>query len=92
MERLKPTRGIALRVWWAFIWRSLLGALGTGFVVGLALGVLSQLAGLGQGIVESLAAALGLMIGLAVSVEVMYRVLQKSFKHFEIALIAREGA
>ncbi|MBI4423246.1 MAG: hypothetical protein HY554_05945 [Elusimicrobia bacterium] len=92
MARIEPTRALALTVWWAFIWRAVLGAVGAGFAIGLALGLLAQLGVLGQRALENLSAFFGLAVGLLVSVEVMYRVLRKRFKDFEIALVSREEA
>ena len=89
MNRIEPTRKLALKVWWAFLWRAAAGAVAGGFVIGVLLGFAARFTGMGPRAVENIAGFLGLAIGLGVSVEMMYRVLRKRFKDFEIALVAR---
>lgn len=90
MERLEPTRSLALKVWWAFIWRCALGAIVLGFLIGLALGLLAETAGFGRKALGAFNALASLLVGAAVSVEMMYRVLNKKFRDFEIALVQRQ--
>ena len=42
------TWGIALKVWWAWFWKSMLISIGLGFVVGFVFGFLGAMAGLPQ--------------------------------------------
>jgi len=90
MERIEPTRGIALKVWWAFIWRAVLFALLAGFVVGLAVGLVAAVLRLTTEQISPIAGFFGIVIGAAVSIEVMYRLLRKKFSGFEIAIVKRE--
>ena len=89
MNRIEPTRLLALKVWWAFLWRAAAGAVAGGFVIGVLLGFAARFTGMGPRAVKNLSAFLGLAIGLGVSIEVMYRVLRKRFTDFEIALLPR---
>lgn len=90
MERIEPTRSLALKVWWAFMWRAVVFALLSGFAVGIVVGLLSVLLRLAPESVSTLSGLLGLVLGAVVSIEVMYRLLGKKFDGFEIALIRTE--
>lgn len=87
MERLEPTRALALKVWWAFIWRAVLLTMAGGFLLGVVFGLLGALLGLGVDALSGLAGFLGLVLGAVVSVEVMFRILKKKFAGFELALL-----
>jgi len=87
MERMEPTRGIALQVWWAFIWRAIVFALVSGFAVGLGVGLLAAAMRLTPEQVSPISGVCGLVIGAAVSIEVMFRLLRKKFSGFEIAIV-----
>ncbi len=89
MDRIEPTRKIALRLWWAFVWRSVLFAVGAGFSVGLVLGLLGALLKLTPDRMASVSGFLGVILGAGLSVEAMYRVLRKKYPDFEIALLPR---
>ncbi|MBI2362509.1 MAG: hypothetical protein HYV15_03900 [Elusimicrobia bacterium] len=91
MERLEPTRTLALKVWWAFIWRAVLGALAAGVLAGMVIGVLTTATGMtDNSALSGLVSLVGMVLGVGVSAEVMYRVLKKKFKGFEIALVRTE--
>jgi xanthosine utilization system XapX-like protein len=87
MERLEPTRKLALKVWWSFIWRAVLLAIAAGFAVGVVFGALSLMLRVDPQALNGVSGLLGLGIGAVVSIEVMYRILRKKFNGFEIALI-----
>ena len=89
MARLEPTRALAMKVWWAFIWRTFLGVFVVAFVIGVAIGMLGAI-GLGRGVIEVLLRLLAVAIGVGVSIEAMYRILRKRFVGFELALISTE--
>lgn len=91
MERLEPTRVLALKVWWAFIWRAVLGALAAGVLAGMVIGVLTAALGVtDNSALSGLVSLVGMALGVGVSAEVMYRILKKKFKGFEIALLRTE--
>ena len=88
MERLEPTRALALKVWWAFIWRAVVGALAVGILAGMALGLVTSALGIRDvSALQGLVSIIGMATGVGISAEVMYRVLKKKFKGFSIALI-----
>jgi len=88
--RLEPTRQLAVKVWWAFMWRSALGTLAAGFVVGMGLGLAAQALSLPAAALDALSAVAGLALGVGISIEVMFRVLRQKFTGFEIALVERQ--
>lgn len=91
MERLEPTRVLALKVWWAFIWRAVLGALAAGVLAGMVIGVVTAALGVtDNSALSGLVSLVGMLLGVGVSAEVMYRILKKKFKGFEIALLRTE--
>ena len=88
MERLEPTRALALKVWWAFMWRAVLGALAAGLLAGMGLGVVTAALGLRDvSALSGVVSLLGMAVGVGISAEVMYRLLKKQFKGFEIVLV-----
>ncbi|MFH1725094.1 MAG: hypothetical protein ABII00_10810 [Elusimicrobiota bacterium] len=91
IERIEPTRLLALKVWWAFIWRAVAFAALVGFLVGVVFGVLSMIVRVDPVALSGVSGLLGITLGIGVSIEVMYRVLRKKFAGFEIALIRSDG-
>ena len=91
VEVLEPTRALALKIWWSFVWRAVLGALAVGVLAGMVIGVVTTAMGVtDNSALSGLVSLVGMFLGVAVSAEVMYRVLKKKFAGFRIALI-REG-
>lgn len=87
MNEIDSTFLIALRVWWAWCWRTMLLALGAAFLFGFIVGVVGTVAGLDKNSVTYLGGAGGFVLGLYFSVHVMKRILNKSFGGFRVALI-----
>lgn len=88
VELIEPTRGLALKVWWAFLWRAVVGALAAGMLAGVVIGLLTSALGMQDpSAMSGVVSLLGMAIGVGVSAEVMYRVLKKKFKGFAVALI-----
>lgn len=90
MERIEPTRKIALQIFWATFWRTLVLGAVTAFVVGCAFALLSMATGISSLLLDKLIPFISFIIVICVSTEVMYRVLRKKFKDFEIAIIPRQ--
>ncbi|PJB23140.1 MAG: hypothetical protein CO113_18860 [Elusimicrobia bacterium CG_4_9_14_3_um_filter_62_55] len=90
MERLEPTRQLALKIWWAFIWRAVIIAVLGGFAVGVVFGALSVAIRVDPQALNGVSGLLGLGIGAVVSIEVMFRILKKKFNGFEIALLTTD--
>lgn len=80
-----------MKIWWAFVWRTFVFALLAGTVIGLLFGLVSPVIRLTADQIAPLAGVFALAIGVLISVEVMYRLLGKKFKNFEIAVLTETG-
>ncbi len=85
---VQPTLGHALRVWWAFYWRSTLFGLLIVFVVSLLLGIAGHAAGLPAPLILLAARVESLVVAFVVTLFAMQRVLRKNFQQFRIGLAA----
>jgi len=90
---LEVTWGRAIRVWWAYLWRSLLvGILGmiaggiVGGIVGLILGVI----GVPINVIKIVCGTVGVLIGLPISIIPMKMVLGKDFGEFKLVLLQKQ--
>ena len=94
MDRIEPTRRIALTVWWALVWRYLIGLFLVGLVQSLALVLLATALQLTPQGADTLARALFVLLALPllflVSWELVYRILRKRFSGFRILLVKPE--
>jgi hypothetical protein len=88
VERIEPTRQLAAKIWWAFAWRALLLVVGAGFLLGLALGLIGFALKTSQESMANVSGFLGLLIGVGASIEVMYRLLNKRFKTFQLVVVS----
>ena len=86
MARLEPTRQLALKVWWAFVWRAFLLVLLLRVAIVISFSFIGTLLHIPPESMETTANILGLGLGVAISVEVMFRLLRKKFKTFQIIL------
>lgn len=95
MERIEPTRKIALKIWWAVIWRYMLSLMIIGLLQSLLLAVIVASFELNPLEAERTSGVLFLLFGLPmiflVSWELVYRVLRKKFSNFELAVIRPES-
>ncbi|MBI3548589.1 MAG: hypothetical protein HY078_06000 [Elusimicrobia bacterium] len=91
MDRIEPTRALALKVGWAFFWRAGVSWLLLTFLTGVLFGVLRRLVDVGEMFYMALSMILTLSIAFAVTIEVMFRILQKRFDEFDIALLPPGG-
>jgi uncharacterized membrane protein len=89
MQELEPTWGRALRVWWLIVWRSMLGAIVFGAIVGGIFGFVVGILQLPAQIITTFAPLLGGSIGLVWAVMVTRMALRKRYSDFRIALVPR---
>ena len=87
MEELEPTWGRAFRVWWLIVWRSLLGAVVFGAIVGGIFGFVIGILKLPVEIITVVSPILGAVIGLVWAVMVTRMALRKKYSDFRIALV-----
>jgi hypothetical protein len=86
---LQPTFKRAARIWWAWIWRSLVfgGAAGLfgSFVLNLS-GILNRIS---EKAGQYLGAALGIALAVPVAIWIFQMVLEKDFREFRIRLVPK---
>jgi len=84
-----------LRIWWAYLWRSLITILGAGvisFFIGLFTGLVLQYFGVNVNEARLPLQIMGGAIGLFMSVIPLQLVLEKDFGEFRIALLSNNDA
>ncbi|MFA5139681.1 MAG: hypothetical protein WC728_10655 [Elusimicrobiota bacterium] len=94
MDRIEPTRRIALTVWWALVWRYFIGLLLVGLLQSLVLVLLASMLQLTPAGADNVSRALFFLLALPllflVSWELVYRILRKRFAGFRIVLVKPE--
>ncbi len=94
MERIEPTRRIALRVWWAVVWRFVLCIVVIALMQSLLVGALIAMFEMSQEAAEMLTRAASLLFGfpltLLASWEALYRIFDKRLGEFEVILLRHD--
>jgi hypothetical protein len=88
---LEVTWGRAARVWWAYLWRSLIAVLvGSllGALAGVALGFVLGALGVAPEVIRRLSFVIGLVLGIGVSIVPIRMILGKDFGEFRLVLLA----
>jgi len=81
-----------LRIWWAWLWRSLLATAAAwvmSFFGGLWLGALTRWLALPVELATTLALALGFLLGLVMTVFPLWQIVGRNFGDFRLVLLAR---
>jgi ABC-type glycerol-3-phosphate transport system permease component len=84
----------ATRVWWSYLWRSLLMAVGGfigGAVVGGIIGFAMALAGASVTTIQFVTAPIGLLLGLGLSIIPVKLILGKNFGEFRLVLVSTQA-
>jgi hypothetical protein len=88
MQEVELTAQRLLSVWWLILWRSSVGGMMIGFVIGGIAGFAVAIAGY-----ANLASAAGSYAGLTImpfwGLLIVHMTLRKNYKSFRIALVAR---
>ena len=84
---LEATWDRVVRVWWSLMWRCTLFTVIAAFVVGFVAGVVMGFVGRGHS-AGTVGAVIGFLISFPVSLWVLRTILQKSFGHFSVRLVA----
>jgi len=88
-HEIKATWGIAFKVWWSMLWRTLIFVFGASFIASFILGFILRLT-VGD-IPQQYGAIIGGVTGFAVSFPIMlwiYKtILNKSYKNFRITIV-----
>jgi hypothetical protein len=88
MERVEVTYDKALRVWWSYLWRSILYAVLGAIVLGFGVALLISESESG----EAVSSILGALWGALASIWVLKNnILSKKYKTFSVALIKEES-
>lgn len=82
------TWGQATKVWWSFIWRSLLYSFIAGAVLGFIIGAVGGLLGAAERTISILGTAVGALVSIPISIWVVRTILRKSWTGFRVAVIA----
>ena len=88
---LEATWNRAIRVWWSLAWRSIIAAIVAmvfGGVVGFIVGVVGAILQLPIQAIQSVAAVLGIVIGLPISVVPIKLILGKDYGEFRLVLLS----
>jgi hypothetical protein len=89
MQELDATWGRVLRIWWLFLWRSLIGAVLLGAIIGAVFGFIIGVLGLSHQIIAVGSPIIGAIVGSIWAVLVMRMALRKHYSDFRIVLVPR---
>jgi hypothetical protein len=90
MQELEVNFGRLLRIYWLFIWRSVLGALLIGFTLGFIVGVVFSLLGLPLTLAKTAGGVLGVVGGAVWGLFCLKMAIEKKYRDFRIMLVPRE--
>ncbi len=83
---IEVTWNKTIRIWWAWVWRSILLSVAGGLIIGVLLGIISAVIGVKMPLTSVI---LGFFVGLYAAFYMLKRVLNKDFGDFKIALISK---
>lgn len=89
LREIELTLSMILRVWWLYAWRTFVGAVVVGMVLGFVWGFAISIFGGPTKIIESGGAVIGGIAGLVWSIIGVYMALTKRYREFRIVLVAR---
>lgn len=88
---IEPTWGIALRLWWAWLWRTVALAFIIGLAVGIPIGIVGSVLSLPIGLVEAAGKLAGLPAGLVAGIWMFKKhVLGYRGRRFRVAVLENE--
>tara|TARA_B100001989_G_scaffold252821_1_gene236406 strand:- start:702 stop:971 length:270 start_codon:yes stop_codon:yes gene_type:complete len=85
----EPTDLLALKVWWATVWRALPISFVAGAVVGAIIGIIVAIMGSSPEAVQAPAGLAGFLIGIFVMVKVIKRLMTNGFGEYRLAVIKK---
>jgi hypothetical protein len=91
---LAPTFKRAARIWWAWIWRSVLLGLGGSIFISLVVGISGILNRTSDEVARAIAMVLAVLVSVPLGIWAFQMVLEKDFREFTIRLVprAQEGS
>ncbi|MBX2821191.1 MAG: hypothetical protein KTR29_15960 [Rhodothermaceae bacterium] len=98
LQEVEVTNARVLRVWWEYLWRTILVTIGSmvvaglvGGIIGFGLGIFMTMGGYQQDEIQAVARPVGMVlggvIGLVFSIIPMKLILGKSFGDFRLVLV-----
>lgn len=90
IPELEISLGRLLKFYWLFLWRSFLGAVLIGAVLGFAIGFVLGAFGAPPALIKTICSAAGAVGGLIWSIVCLRMALEKRYSDFRIALLPRE--
>jgi xanthine/uracil permease len=88
-QEVEITIGKLLRIYWLLLWRAAVGAAIIGGMFGFVIGLVMGLARFPREQIALVTGPVGLVVGVIWSVFVLRMMLEKQYKDFRIAVIAR---
>jgi hypothetical protein len=88
---LEITGTRVVRIWWAYLWRSLIAIVASmliGGVVGFVVGAILGAMGVSARTIQIVCAPIGFIIGMAISIVPLRMILGKDFGEFRVVLLA----
>ena len=89
MQEMEITIGRLLRIFWLFMWRATVGGAIAGAIAGFVIGFAMGVAGSTREHIALVTSLAGLVAGAIWSIVVLKMALEKQYRDFRIALIAR---
>jgi len=92
---LEVTWGRAIRIWWSYLWRSIIAMIVAavfGGIAGAIVGVIGAILKLPLQGIQILSGILGIVIGLAVSIVPIKLILGKDYGEFRLVLLSKTAA
>lgn len=90
MQELQVNLGRLLRIYWLFMWRSVLGSLVIGFTLGFIIGLVLRVLGVPLTQTTTITSLVGLVGGVVWSLFCLKMALEKKYRDFRIVLVPRE--
>lgn len=94
MIELEPTWGRAVKVWWAYLWRSLVAIIPAAVisvVVGFVLGIVLAIFGVPRETMKLITKIIGFIIGSLITIVPIKLILEKDFGEFRLVLLGTES-
>jgi hypothetical protein len=90
VQELEASLGRLLRIYWLFMWRSILGAVVIGFALGFILGLVLGALGVPLTQIRTISGVVGLVGGVFWALFCLKMALKKKYRDFRIMLVPRE--
>ena len=89
---LEPTFGRAARIWWAWLWRSILFGGAAGLFGSLVLSISGIAERISQNAAQALSMGVGVALAIPVGIWVFQMILEKNFGEFQLRLVPKSPA